>query len=59
MIDQLKLKRTSTKSSICLQKNIEKNDKLKSLSMQSNNAAETISQLEFYLGFIAAKKTRY
>ena len=33
------------KSSICLQKIIEKNDELKSLSMYSNNAAETINQL--------------
>ena len=36
------------KSSICLQKIIEKTDELKSLSMHSNNAAETINQLEFY-----------
>ena len=35
------------KSSICLQKIMEKNDELKSLSMHSNNAAETINQLEF------------
>ena len=43
------------KSSICLQKIIEKNDELKSLSMHSNNAAETINQLEFYLGSTTAK----
>ena len=43
------------KSSICLQKIIEKNDELKSLSMHSNNAAETINQFEFYLGCITAK----
>ena len=34
---------------------MEKNDELKSLSMQSNNAAETINQLEFYLGSTTAK----
>ena len=39
------------KSSICLQKIMEKNDELKSLS----NAAETINQLEFYLGSTTAK----
>ena len=44
------------KSSICLQTIIEKNDELKSLSMHSNNAAETINKLEFYLGSITAKK---
>ena len=43
------------KSSICLQKIIEKNDELKSLSMHSNKAAETINQLEFYLGSATAK----
>ena len=43
------------KSSICLQKIIEKNDELKSLSMHSNNAAETINQLEFHLGSTTAK----
>ena len=43
------------KSSICLQKIIEKNDEPKSLSMHSNNAAETINQFEFYLGSITAK----
>ena len=43
------------KSSICLQKIIEKNDELKSLSMHSNNAAETINQPEFYLGSTTAK----
>ena len=43
------------KSSICLQKIMEKNDELKSLSMPSNNAAETINQLEFYLGSTTAK----
>ena len=43
------------KSSLCGQKIIEKNDELKSLSMHSNNAAETINQLEFYLGSIIAK----
>ena len=37
------------KSSICLQKIIEKNNEPKSLSMHSNNAAETINQFEFYL----------
>ena len=35
------------KSSNCLQKIIEKNDKLKFFSMHSNKAAETINQLEF------------
>ena len=34
---------------------MEKNDELKSLSMHSNNAAETINQLEFYLGSTTAK----
>ena len=43
------------KSSICLQNITEKNDELKSLSMHSNNAAETINQLEFYLGSTTAK----
>ena len=43
------------KYSICSQKIIEKNDELKSLSMHSNNAAETINQLEFYLGSTTAK----
>ena len=43
------------KSSICLQKIIEKNDELKYLSMHSNNAVETINQLEFYLGSTTAK----
>ena len=43
------------KSSICSQKIEEKNVDLKSLSLQSNNAAETINQLEFYLGSITAK----
>ena len=43
------------KSSNCLQKTIKKNDELKSLSLRSNNAAETINQLEFYLGSITAK----
>ena len=42
------------KSINCLQKIIEKNDELKSLSMPSNNAAETLNQLEFYLGSITA-----
>ena len=52
MIDQLKLKRTSSN---CIQKFIEKIDELKSLSMHSNNAAETLNQLQFYLGSITAK----
>ena len=56
MKDQLKLKRTSKNLAFAYKKNIEKNDKPKSLSMQSNNAAETISQLEFYLGSITAEK---
>ena len=43
------------KSSICLQKIIEKIDEPKFLSMHSNNAAETINQLDFYLGSITAK----
>ena len=43
------------KSNICLQKIIEKNDELKSLSMHSNNAAETTNQLQFYLGSITAR----
>ena len=47
------------KSSNCLQKIIEKNEELKSLSMHSNNAAETINQLEFYLGSITAKMAMY
>ena len=47
------------KPSICLQKIREKNDELKSLSMHSNNAAETINQVEFYLGSITAKMTMY
>ena len=37
------------KSSSCLQKIIEKKDELESLSMHSNNTAETINQLDFYL----------
>ena len=45
-----KIERYIEKSSICLQKIIEKTDKLKSSSIHSNNAAETINQLEFYLG---------
>ena len=43
------------KSSICLQKITEKNDELNTLSMHRNKAAETINQLEFYLGSITAK----
>ena len=43
------------KSSVCLQKIIEKNDELKSLSMHSKNAAETINQFEFFLGSTTAK----
>ena len=50
-----KIETYKEKSSICLQKIIEKNDELKSLSMHSNNAAETIDQIEFYLGSITAK----
>ena len=43
------------KSSICLQKIVEKNNELKFLSMHSNSAAETINQFEFYLGSTTAK----
>ena len=43
------------KSSICLQKIIEENIDFKSHPKHSNNAAETINQLEFYLGSITAK----
>ena len=56
MIDQLKLKPTSKNLAFAHKKNIEKNVELKSLSMHSNNAAETINQLEFYLGSITVKK---
>ena len=54
MIDHLKLKRTS-KSLAFVDKNYRENDELNSLSMHSNNDAETIYQLEFCLGSITAK----
>ena len=47
MIDQLKLKCTSKNLAYAYKKISEKNDELESLSMHSNNAAETINQLDF------------
>ena len=54
MIDQLKLKCTSKNLAYAYKKTLEKNDELESLSMHSNNAAETMNQLDFYLGSITA-----
>ena len=52
-----KIERCIEKSSNCSQKTLEKNDELENLSMHSSNAADTINQLEFYLGSITAKMT--
>ena len=55
MTDQLKFKRKSKNLAIAYKNVIENHDKLNSLSMHGNNAAETMHQLEFHLGSITAK----